>query len=337
MTCADSSQDELNLAESLTRQAESVELINPDYSVTTCSFYLNRVVEQIRAPEVRKIVSRVFTDLLRLLEDIRPLERRLQLVEQAEETLALLQFIHEEASALVKFIKEDALECEALSDELCDTLDAITFAVSHDLQRVFESRRPTTSEEEPVRVVVGKLLRAYDVLTNCLQQATISLAIKFDPELVGTNLFNNWDMRHQQSVKLCEDLSNLLKLVESCEQTRAEPTFADLIETIEEFRNQSMECLRYADWPEFESFCERIQFSETPSELEPVLHQFRCYLETLLGQVKMRAVLANEFCIEFGDNDIQQSPSPSPYASQLYSSIDLEDDNVAWDPFVSAA
>ena len=31
-----------------------------------------------------------------------------------------------------------------------------------------------------------------------------------------------------------------------------------------------------------------------------MLHQFRCYLETLLGQIKMRAVLANVTPAQFG-------------------------------------
>lgn len=339
MTLADSTLNQSTLAESLsvTRPAESAGPVNPDVSATSCSFHLNQLVKQIDPLKVREIVGTVFGDLLRLLECLSPIESHLHQVDEAEETFALFQIIHDEAGALVKFIREDALTCEALNEELCDTLDGITFAVSHDLQRVFETKLPGGTEERTGRVVVGKLFRAHDVLTNCLQQATISLATMFDPALVGTKLFSNSDMRYRQSVQLCEDLSTLLKLVEACGETRVEPAFANLTAGLEKLRNESMECLRYSDRPQFESFCERIQLAATPPELEPVLHQFRCYVETLLGQVKMRAVLANVFPIEFGANDIQQLPSPAQNSStQSYSPTDFQDDNVAWNTFLTA-
>ncbi len=72
-----------------------------------------------------------------------------------------------------------------MGEELRDTLDGITFAVNHDLQRVFEPDRRVEPEEQTAHVVVGKLYRAHDVLTNCLQQSTITLAMMFDDELVG--------------------------------------------------------------------------------------------------------------------------------------------------------
>jgi hypothetical protein len=62
-----------------------------------------------------------------------------------------------------------------------------------------------------------------------------------------------------------------------------------------------MELLMYSDWPQFECFCERFDMQSNALELKTVLHQFRCYLETLLGQVRMRAVLANVFPLGFGD------------------------------------
>lgn len=306
----------------------------PDHN--GCRSQTDRVVHEIESPEVREIVGIVFHDLLRLLECVSLIESHLHQINEAEETFALFQMTHGEACALVKFIREDALTCEALNEELCDTLDGIAFAVNHDLQRVFETKQRESIEETSGQVVVGKLFRAHDVLTNCLQQSTIGLAIMFDPELVGAKLFNNFDMRYRQSVQLCEDLSTLLELVEACGKTREEPGFANLTAGIKKFCNESMECLMYSDWPQFESFCEKIQLASTP-ELEPVLHQFRCYVETLLGQVKMRAVLANVSAIQFGANDPVQGPTAGVERSaQLSTSFDLLSENATWDTLALA-
>jgi hypothetical protein len=91
-----------------------------------------------------------------------------------------------------------------------------------------------------------------------------------------------------------------------------------------------MEGLMYSDWPQFEGFCERINLltAECP-ELQPVLHQFRCYLETLLGQVRMRAVLASGFPIQFGNNRTVMDAFGDNAAS-FSSAVDLQDDDEAW-------
>jgi hypothetical protein len=218
----------------------------------------------------------------------------------------------------VKFICEEALTCEEMTDETAETLDGITFAINHDLHRVFENQQG--GADSAAQGVVEQLFRAQDLLTNCLQQSTISLAITFNRKLDGTKLFDNSDMRYRQSIQLCEDIASLIELVEACGGTRKGSAFASLTAGVEVFHNESLECLMYSDWPQFESFCEKISLPEISSvELESVLHQFCCYLETLLGQVRMRAVLANVIPAQFG---AKNGLTP--------------DERVAWDPFAVA-
>ena len=140
------------------------------------------------------------------------------------------------------------------------------------------------------------------MLTNCLQQSTITLAMVFDPKLDGTKLLNNSDMRFRQSLQLCEDLGQLIQLVARFEENLQQTELELLVGGIQKFRNESMELLMYSDWPQFESVCTQIDPQGHPKQLTAVLHQFRCYLETLLGQVRMRAVLANVFPLGFGDD-----------------------------------
>ena len=300
---------------------------------TNSRLQIDRVVNQIASPQERQLVGAVFQDLLRLLECLSLIENHLRQVDAAAETFALFQLIHDEARMLVDFIREDGLSCVARNEDLVDTLDGITFAVNHDLQRVFEipgSGNNNTPSSHP-HVVLGKLYRAHDILTNCLQQSTITLALMFDPDLVGAKLFNNSDMRYRQSLQLCEDLATLISFLEIAEKDGA--SWPSLMAGLEEFRSNSMECLMYSDWPQFESFSERIKVPSTSStELEPVLHQFRCYLETLLGQVRMRAVLANVFPVQFGDGgSFPSMPAGSENPSAFSSSFDYQEEDSQWD------
>ena len=123
----------------------------------------------------------------------------------------------------------------------------------------------------------------------------------FSQELVGARLFNNSDLRFRQSLQLCHDLTELLQLIDACDKHRDQRAFSSLSAAVERFRDERLESLMYSDWPQFESFWELIKVAgRWKPELEPVLHQFSCYLETLLGQVKMRAVLADVFPIQYG-------------------------------------
>ena len=107
----------------------------------------------------------------------------------------------------------------------------------------------------------------------------------------------------------------LRALADAFAKDRDQFALGDLAAGIERFRAESMEYLMYSDWPQFESFCERIEIAESDtSSLAPVLHQFQCYLETLLGQVRMRAVLADA-SPSVGEHANHQWPTATEHGS----------------------
>ena len=302
-------------------------VVGASSNTRTCRPLIEDVTREIESPAVREIISSVFDDLLRLLECLSLIEDHLRQVEAAEDTYELFQLIHDEAARLVEFIRTEALNHKTMDEELFDTLDGIAFAVKHDLQRVFESDSRMKASTCDTHAVLGKLYRAHDILTNCLQQSTITLAIVFNPQLVGAKLFNNAEIRQRQSLKLCDDIRSFTEAVVAAETAKDEQALANLAEAIEMFRSDSLELLMYSDWPQFESFCERIALARSDwSQLDPILHQFRCYLETLLGQVKQRAVLVSEFSSQFGDDQVPMDPFA---AGDSFSSGNTEWDSLA--------
>lgn len=284
----------------------------------SCRWQMDCLVQRIESSEIRGIVDTVVKDLMRLLECLRLIEHHLSRVDKVEETFAFFQLIREEARSLVEFIRTDALNCDFIPEELADTLDGISFAINHDLQRVFESDGNTPLCDHQTYVVLSRTHRAHDVLTNCLQQSIVSLAIAFDREMVGARLFNNSDMRHRQSLQLCQDLTTLQVLVAEA-QPCGRQALCNLLTGLEKFRGESLEYLMYSDWPQFEGFCEMISLStEDAPKLGPVLHQFQCYLETLLGQVRMRSVLADV------------SSGPFPEDADFQTQMVMEENSVAF-------
>jgi hypothetical protein len=255
---------------------------------------IEELVNRIEQPPIRTIVGSVFQDLLRLLECLDLIQSHVRQADKADETLALFQLIHSEALSLISNIKTEALAAEEIDGNLAETLDGISFAVEHDLKRVFESPIDVQPSNEQQHMLIGKLIRSYDLLTNCLQQSTITLAGVFDCSFIDSKLFTNSDERLRESLQLCAALSELLQSVERTEQQLDHQSCALLNSALSVFRADSMQFLMYSDWPEFESFCERIgAAAENIASEAALLHQFHCYLETLLGQVRMRAVFAD--------------------------------------------
>jgi hypothetical protein len=256
---------------------------------------------------ILKAVRRIFNDLVRLLDCLRLIEANLHRV---AETLALLELVQEETLALLDFTEKEALQTDGISERLYEVLDGMSFALRHEVRRVFEDDLGNLSPEEPREITQAKIADAHRIFTNCLQQSIITLAQVFDPRLDGRRLFDNSKARLKESLLLSKDLWKMINIVRQAERGFDKGLINQVIDRVKAFRNGSMHYLMYRDWGNFERVIEELDCS-LRGELEsgPVLHQFLCYLETLLGQVKLRGVLADTmpdfFCNQIGSNETE--------------------------------
>jgi hypothetical protein len=250
-------------------------------------------------------VRRIFNDLVRFIDCLHLMESNLH---QSRETLELLQLIHIDTLALLDYIEMQALKIDGVSERLYDVLDGMSFALRHELRRVFEDILGDSSPNESTEVTHAKFGDAHRVLTNCLQQSIITLAQVFDPRLDGRQLFDNSKARLKQSLMLCKDLWTMINVVKRAQRDWNENSMCAVLDRVQAFRNGSLHYLMYRDWGHFERLSSELEsIVDDPVEGEPRLHQFLCYLETLLGQVKLRGVLAelmpNVFCNQDEDQD----------------------------------
>jgi hypothetical protein len=235
-------------------------------------------------------VRRIFNDLVRLLECLHLMEGNLH---QGRENLILLDLVRVETIALLDFTENEALQIEGLNENLFEVLDGMSFALRHEVKRIFEDDGEEFTGDEPPEVTNAKLTDGHRVLTNCLQQSIITLAQVFDPRLDGRQLFNNSKARLKQSLILCKDLWGLTNLVKRAERDASDNSLSLVIHRIDAFRASSMNYLMYKDWGHFERLARELDTAILEQlDCGPVLHKLSTYLDTLLGQVKNRAVLA---------------------------------------------
>lgn len=281
-------------------------LVTPLPKQPTLESQIDLILGNTEYLPVLQAVRRIFNDLVRLLDCLRLMEVNLHHV---GETLALLELVQADTLSLLDFTEKQALKTDGISERLYEVLDGMSFAMRHEVRRVFEDDLRELSAEEP-REIKAKIGYAHRILTNCLQQSIITLAQVFDPRLDGRQLFDNSKARLKQSLLLCKDLWTMISLVRRAERNYDPASISLVIDRVKAFRNGSMHYLMYRDWGHFERIVEELdRMLSGNSESGPALHQFLCYLETLLSQVKLRGVLAEMmpdfFCNQIGKKDVE--------------------------------
>jgi len=280
---------------------------NPLPTQPTLESQIDLILGNTEYLPILQAVRRIFNDLVRLLDCLQLMEANLH---QVAETLALLELVQADTLSLLDFTEKQALHTDGISQRLYEVLDGMSFALRHEVRRVFENDLRDLSSEEPQEITHAKITDAHRILTNCLQQSIITLAQVFDPRLDGRQLFDNSKARLKQSLLLCKDLWTMISMVRRAERHFDEYLINQVIDFVKAFRNGSMHYLMYRDWGHFERIVEELECS-LRGELDsgPPLHQFLCYLETLLGQVKLRAVLGGMmtdfFCNQIGSKETE--------------------------------
>ena len=281
--------------------------VTPPRKQPTLESQIDLILGNTEYLPILQAVRRIFNDLVRLGDSLRLMEPYLH---QVGETLALLELVQAETLSLLDFTEKQALKTEGISDLLYAVLDGMSFALRHEVRRVFEDDLRDLSSEDTHEITQAKIADAHRILTNCLQQSIITLAQVFDPRLDGRQLFDNSQARLKQSLLLCKDLWTMLNLVRRAKRNFDADLINQVVDCVKAFRNGSMHYLMYRDWGHFERIVEQLECS-LRGEIEsgPVLHQFLTYLETLLGQVKLRAVLGGVmtdfFCNQIGNEETE--------------------------------
>lgn len=257
---------------------------------------IDLVLRQINDRQLHEISQTILTEMLRFFDWLTRIENNLQKLDTLLESLSLLEVLEFEARSLTDYVDAKSNAVAGRHERLHEVLDGISYGITHDLRRIFERELVRGVTEQSIPIVYGKIMHAHGLLTNCFQQSTITLLQVFKPSLDASKLFNDVELRLQQSLILCKDLSSLMRFVRLAQANGDPDVLRSVTARILEFRDGSMQYLMYKDWRGYESLAlEVITAVENNLDPKPLLHRFLCYLEVLYGHVKMRAVLANEF------------------------------------------
>ncbi len=214
---------------------------------------------------------------------------------QADEPLkpALLIFsrVNEQVADLISYINNRLERFPNEEAELFASLDAASYTASIELKKVYAQELSGLADLRPPPSICAGMETAYAMLNESFQQTLAGLARLVDQSVDVAVLFPSYRINFERSLMLRSDLWKLVRLTQAAEQEPEKKEVDSLNRSLREFMGGSVRFLFYKDTETFERFVEEILVTKQKTDIVPILHRFGAYLETLFGQVNMRAVL----------------------------------------------
>lgn len=219
--------------------------------------------------------------------------RMLRNDEPLKPALLLFARVYEETRDLVAFVNNRLARYTDETTELFGMLDGASYTISMEIRKVYDDELKGVIGIRPAPTVYAKFEAAYSLMTETLQQLLAGFARLSDPSVTALDLFPNFAEKLGQSLIVRSEMWKMLQSVRAVEQSPESESVSALRKDLKSFLEKTIGYLFYKDTEALERFCEEIFATEDKKDLVPILHRFGAYIETLFGQVNMRAVLAN--------------------------------------------
>ena len=178
--------------------------------------------------------------------------------------------------------------------EMFASLDAASYTASMELKKVYAQELAGVSELRPAPSIYARTETAYALLHDGFQLILAGFAKIVDPAVDVLSVFPEFKAKRECSMVLRRELDGLIKTVQTAENEPEDRKVDALKGAIREFMLEPATYLFFKDTETVERFVEEITITRSNKDLVPLLHRFGAYLDTLLGQVRLRAVLTDQ-------------------------------------------
>lgn len=239
--------------------------------------------------DLRLVLPR-FAKILKWLDAIGQMHDR---DEPLKPAMLLFARINEQTQEMMRFINNRLLRFKNEEDSLFAALDCAVYAASIELRKVYNFELIGFAEARQSPVIYARVETAHGLLNDCFQQTLVNFAQLIEADVKATELFPNLQTKLEQSLALRDGLWRVLQVVRKTEKNPESVSLQNLHAKLNEFLRSTIKYLFFKDLETVERFIEEVLNTTNKSELVSILHRFGAYLETLLGQVNLRTVLAD--------------------------------------------
>ena len=214
--------------------------------------------------------------------------------EPLKPSILIFSRVNEMIFELTTFINNRLERFPDAEADMFASLDAASYTASMELKKVYAQELAGVSELRPAPSIYARTETAYALLHDGFQLILAGFTKIVDPAADLLTVFPEFGVKREQSLVLRRELDGLIKTVQTAENEPEDRRIDALKGSIREFMLEPAGYLFFKDTETVERFVEEITITRSNKDLVPLLHRFGAYLDTLLGQVSLRAVFAEE-------------------------------------------
>lgn len=217
--------------------------------------------------------------------------RMLDADEPLKPALLIFARINEQIFELTSYINNRLERFPDEEAELFSSLDAASYTASIELKKVYSQELAGIARMRPSPSIYARMETAHSLLNEGFQQILAGFAKIIDPDADIFELFPTFHIKLEQSITLRRELWDAVLVVQAAEAKPDRAEIDKMQAELRRFLKGTVKFLFYKDTETVERFVEEILITKQNKDLVPILHRFGAYLETLFGQVNLRAVL----------------------------------------------
>jgi hypothetical protein len=242
---------------------------------------------------IRQEITKTLIEFFRLLKYLSFISNDLNQDKPLKNCLPIFTLIKIEAYQLIQFMDKVLLHIADLPSQVANSIDGCVYALQMDLKKVFGRELLGLVNLNQAPLIYAKVENSHGLLRDCFQQSVVTLVQIFEEGFDGLKIFNSFQTKLDQSLRLRLDIWRLLCAFRKFQKEPAQNKIAEVNEQITIFRDSSLKYLMYKDWDDFEKMTYQAMSTRVLEDFSKIVHVFATFLEALLGQINMRAVLAN--------------------------------------------
>lgn len=239
--------------------------------------------------ELRAVLPRI----ARILKWLSVVDEMRQKDMPLKPALLLFARINEQIKEMMDHINNRLLRFGNEDSDIFASLDGASYVASIEIKKVFNHGLAGVAEMRQTPLIFAKIETGYALLNDCFQQTIVNFAQILDSGIQAKQLYPQFQDKLEQSLTLRSELWTIQKAVQKAEHDIENYPMDKLHSKLTDFMQNAMHYLMYKDRETVERFVEEVLRTKGKNDIVPILHRFGAYIETLLGQVNMRTVLAD--------------------------------------------
>ena len=250
-----------------------------------------RVIRAIPDPGERRQAAKVFLELFRLLHYLEYTDPASLPEESLRDTILLFALVTSEARLLLSYVEKRVLKGRDTLKPLYQVYDSFIYCLPLELKKVVNTELTDISVTRQSESVRTRVENSHGILKDCFQQSVVQLAQAFDPSIDGGRIFPDFTAKREQSIRLRDGLSRVIRSMRQFQAQRDEAAAAAMKDAISDFYDHHIKYLMFRDWSGFELFYIEILKCGSLGALQQIAHRFETFLVTLLREVQKRSIL----------------------------------------------